>query len=134
MDIHEYQAKLILRKYGISIPEFAVVSTIDQAKEAIATMHLEQAVVKVQIHAGGRGKVGGVKLARSPEQILEAVAQLLHKKIVTNQTGKEGIVVQQVLIAPLIAYQKEYYLGAVIDRQKAQGMLIISPEGGMEIE
>lgn len=134
MDIHEYQAKIVLRKYGIPIPEFAVVSSLNEAKAAIAKMGLFQAVVKVQVHAGGRGKAGGVKLAKSPQQILDAVEQLLQKKIVTKQTAKEGIIARQVLIAPLIDYQKEFYVGAVIDRQKAQGMLIISPEGGMEIE
>lgn len=134
MDIHEYQAKIILRKHGIPIPEFVVVSNLDEAKAAIAKMGLSRAVVKVQVHAGGRGKAGGVKLAQNPQEILSAVEQLLQKRIVTNQTGKEGIVANHVLIAPLIDYQKEFYVAAIIDRQQAQGMLIISPEGGMEIE
>lgn len=134
MDIHEYQAKIILRKHGIPIPEFVVVSNLDEAKAAIAKMGLTRAVVKVQVHAGGRGKAGGVKLAQNPQEILSAVEQLLQKRIVTNQTGKEGIVANHVLIAPLIDYQKEFYVAAIIDRQQAQGMLIISPEGGMEIE
>lgn len=134
MDIHEYQAKAILHKYGIPSAEFAIVTSLEEAKAAIANMGLKQAVVKVQVHAGGRGKAGGVKLAKNPEQILEYAKQLLNMRIVTNQTGKEGIVAQQIMLTPLIDYIKEYYLGAVIDREKAQAMIIASPEGGMDIE
>lgn len=134
MHLHEYQAKQILRKYGIPVPDFAVVSNIAEARAALAKMELDQAVIKVQIHAGGRGKAGGVKIAKTRNDILQAVEQLLGMKIINNQTGKDGIVTKQVLISPLVNYRKEYYLGAIIDRQKAQSMLIASPEGGMEIE
>lgn len=134
MNIHEYQAKLLLRKYGIPVPDFVVVSTVSEAKDLISEHRMEKAVVKVQVHAGGRGKAGGVKIAKNPREILDAVEKMLGMRIVNNQTGKEGIIAHQVLISSLTNIQKEYYVGAVIDRQKAQAMLIVSPEGGMEIE
>lgn len=134
MDIHEYQAKKILQEFGVRAPEFTVISTLYEAREAIAAMALEEAVVKVQIHAGGRGKAGGVKLAKNRKEILEHIKKMLGMRILNNQTGKEGIVAHQLLISPLIDYKKEYYLGAIIDRQNAQAILIASPEGGMDIE
>lgn len=134
MHIHEYQTKMILQHYGIPVPEFAVASDAKEAEAVISKLGLTQAVVKVQVHAGGRGKAGGVKIAKTPHQILEATKELLGLKIVNAQTGKEGIVAHQVLISPLVNLKKEYYLGAIIDRQNAQGMLIASPEGGMDIE
>lgn len=134
MNIHEYQAKIILQQYGIKVPEFYVVSNIEEARKVLQTTGLQQAVIKVQIHAGGRGKAGGVKLAYNQKHILESVEKLLGMRIINNQTGPEGIVTRQVLISPLVDYVKEYYIGAFIDRQKAQGMLLISSEGGTEIE
>lgn len=134
MDIHEYQAKIILRKYGAPIPDFAVFSNLDECKKIVEEMQLNEAVLKVQVHAGGRGKAGGVKIAKSKNEILEKAKQLLGLKIVNNQTGKEGIVANQVIISPLVNFKKEYYLGAIIDREKAEGVLIASPEGGMDIE
>lgn len=134
MHLHEYQAKIVLRHYGIPVPDFVVVSSVDEVDEAIKKLGVSQAVVKIQVHAGGRGKAGGVKIATNPQQIREAARKLLGMKIVNSQTGKEGIVARQVLISPLVTFQKEYYLGVVIDRPRAQAMLIASPEGGMEIE
>lgn len=134
MHLHEYQAKIILRQHGIPVPDFVVISNIDEVEDAIKKLGVSQAVVKIQVHAGGRGKAGGVKIATNPQQIREAARKLLGMKIVNSQTGKEGIVARQVLISPLINFQKEYYLGVVIDRPRAQAMLIASPEGGMEIE
>lgn len=134
MNTHEYQAKTILRKYGIPIPEFAVASSMSEVREAIMEMGLEQAVIKVQVHAGGRGKAGGVKLAKNPEEILKHAEKMLRMRIVNNQTGKEGVIAYQIMITPLIEYIKEYYIGAIIDRQKAEATLILSPEGGIEIE
>jgi succinyl-CoA synthetase beta subunit len=134
MHIHEYQTKIILQHYGIPIPDFAIASHVAEAEAIIAKQGLTQAVVKVQVHAGGRGKAGGVKIAKSPQEILDATKELLGLKIINTQTGKEGIVAHQLLISPLVNLKKEYYLGAIIDRQNAQGMLIVSPEGGMEIE
>ncbi len=107
---------------------------MNEVELAIAKMDLDEAVLKVQIHAGGRGKAGGVKIAKSREEIIQYAEQLLLMRIVNNQTGKEGVIAHQILISPLVDIVQEYYLGAVIDRQKAQAMLIASPEGGMEIE
>jgi succinyl-CoA synthetase beta subunit len=134
MNIHEYQAKILLREYGIAVPHFFIVSSSNEAKEVIEKNKLAQAVVKIQVHAGGRGKAGGVKIGKTPQEIIAAVDKLIGMRIVNNQTGKEGITAHQVLISPLVSYQKEYYLGAVIDRENAQAILIASPEGGVEIE
>ena len=134
MYIHEYQAKNILRHYGILVPPFAVVSNLEELRAAVSDMGLEQAVLKVQIHAGGRGKAGGVKLARNRNQIFELAEPMFGMRIINQQTGKEGVVAHQLLLSPLISYAKEYYVGAVIDRETAQAFLILSPEGGTEIE
>lgn len=134
MNIHEYQTKQLLAKYGIPCPPFAVVSSIDEAKQAIETLGLEEAVIKVQVHAGGRGKAGGVKFAKNPKEILSAAGQLLRMKIVNAQTGHDGVIAHQVLMSAPIEIAHEYYLGAVIDRSRAQPILIVSPEGGADIE
>jgi len=93
-----------------------------------------EAVVKIQVHAGGRGKGGGVKLAKGKEEILKVAKQLIGMKLVNNQTGSKGVIAHQVLITETIDIHKEYYLGAIIDREKARAVLIASPEGGMDIE
>ncbi len=134
MNTHEFQAKEILMKYGISVPAFEVASSLNQVKEILDRLHIDKAVLKVQVHAGGRGKAGGVKLAKSREEAEKYASQLLGMKIVNNQTGPQGVVAHQILISPLIDYKKEYYLGAIIDRPNARAILIASPEGGMEIE
>ena len=134
MNTHEFQAKQILQKYGIPVPPFFVVSHIDQVKQLIKEHDLKQAVLKVQIHAGGRGKAGGVIIAHTPEEITQAAAQLLGKKIVNQQTGPSGMVSTQVLITIPVEIVKENYLGVVIDRRQAQASLIASPEGGVDIE
>lgn len=134
MNIHEFQAKLILGKYGIPIPKFYVVSSLKEVEELLQKHAINSAVVKVQIHAGGRGKAGGVKLAKSPKEILEYSKELLGKKIINNQTGPTGLVAHQLLISDTINIGKEYYLGIVIDRKEGRRVLIASPEGGMDIE
>ncbi|NGX58210.1 MAG: Succinyl-CoA ligase [ADP-forming] subunit beta [Chlamydiae bacterium] len=134
MNLHEYQAKDYLKKFGVSIPNHYVISSINEAKKVIDENGLTQAIVKVQVHAGGRGKAGGVKFCKSPEEIMEAVNYMLGMKIVTKQTGSEGIVAHKLMIADPVDIEKEYYLGFVIDRKHAKAMLIASPEGGMEIE
>lgn len=134
MDTHEYQAKIILKKYGIPIPEFSIVSDMDDLRNAVRDMGLEQAVVKAQVHAGGRGKAGGVRLAKSRDEIFQVGEEMMRMKLVTNQTGPNGVVVNQLLISPLCDIVKEYYIGAVIDRKRAKATLILSPEGGVEIE
>lgn len=134
MNTHEYQAKAILSEYGITIPPFRVISQPDEIEEAINSLGTDQAVVKIQVHAGGRGKAGGVKLARNKDEIRSYCKQLLGMRMINNQTGKEGIVAHQILISPLTEFEKEYYVGAIIDREQGKGVLIVSPEGGMDIE
>jgi succinyl-CoA synthetase beta subunit len=134
MNIHEYQAKKILQKYGIPTPPFYVVSNIKELISTIERHHLQKAVLKVQVHAGGRGKSGGVKIAKNPEEILRYGEELLGKKIVNNQTGKEGLISHQILVSELVDIDQEYYVGAIIDRNRAEATFILSPEGGMDIE
>jgi succinyl-CoA synthetase beta subunit len=134
MDTHEYQAKEYLAPYGIPIPRFGVASSGAQAEEVVKRLHLKQGVIKVQVHAGGRGKAGGVKFARSPEEIVKRAKELIGMRIVTHQTGPAGIVAHQVLISEPVEIKQEYYLGCVIDRERARPALIASPEGGVEIE
>lgn len=134
MNTHEYQAKLILEKYGVAVPPFRVVSTLAEAEKAIDELGLSDAVVKVQVHAGGRGKAGGVKLAHSRQEILDQVRRMLGMHIVNNQTGPAGVVAHKVMISALTDIKKEYYVGAIIDRNNAVASLIVSPEGGMDIE
>lgn len=134
MNIHEYQAKRILEAYGIPIPEFAVVSSVEELKELLQAKGWQSVVLKVQIHAGGRGKAGGVKFAQGQKEILEAAKELLGKKFVTAQTGPEGLVAYQLIVSPPISIVRESYLGLTIHRERAQTLLIASPVGGMEIE
>lgn len=134
MNTHEYQAKTVLEKYGVKVPAFRVVASIDEAERAIDEMGIDRAVVKIQVHAGGRGKAGGVKIGTNRQEILEHVKNLLGMKLVNNQTGPEGVISSKVMISKLADIRKEYYFGAIIDRRSACASLIISPEGGMEIE
>lgn len=134
MDLHEYQAKMVLEKYGVKVPDYAVFKSVTECKKIVEALNLDSAVLKVQIHAGGRGKAGGVKICREKDQILKEAEKLIGLKIINNQTGKEGIIAKEVLISPLVNYKKEYYLGAVIDREKGEAILIASKEGGVEIE
>jgi succinyl-CoA synthetase beta subunit len=134
MNIHEHEAKEILKRYHIPIPEFEVATKNHDVDRIIRHMGLKEAVIKIQVHAGGRGKAGGVKFAKTPEEIIKVAEHLLGKKMVNNQTGPEGVIAHRVLISRPIDIKKEYYLGAVIDREKAEPILIASPEGGMEIE
>ncbi len=134
MNTHEFQAKTVLKHYGVSIPDYWVIEHLDQLDAVIAALEGKGAVLKIQVHAGGRGKAGGVKLARSPEEIRLAAKELLGMRLVNNQTGSEGIVASKVLISPLLEYAQEYYLAVTVDRQKALPILIASPVGGMDIE
>lgn len=134
MNTHEYQAKKILQKYGIPVPEFYVFSSLDELEELLQSLDWTAAVLKVQVHAGGRGKAGGVKFAKTPQEIIQTAKELLGKKIINQQTGPEGMVAHRVLISPAVDIAREYYLGAVINRELAQGVLIASPIGGVDIE
>ena len=134
MNIHEFQAKRILEKYGIPVPEFGVISSLHELEELLRKTGWQSAVLKVQVHAGGRGKAGGVKFAQSPQAILEAAQDLLGKKIMTSQTGSEGLVAHQLIVSPPINIVHEYYVGLTINRERAQNVLIASPVGGIAIE
>jgi succinyl-CoA synthetase beta subunit len=133
MKIHEYQAKEILKGFGVPVPRSRMTTqaeaVYDIAKEMGGTV-----VVKAQIHAGGRGKAGGVKLARSPREAQEIAARLLGSRLFTHQTGPEGKQVQKLLIEEGLNIKKEYYLGLVIDRSRRQVVFMASAEGGVEIE
>lgn len=134
MNLHEYQAKKILGREGIPIPEFGVAASVEEAKTIINKLNLTEAVVKIQVHAGGRGKAGGVKFAKGREEILKTVGSLLGMKMVNNQTGPLGVVANKVMISKPLDIAKEYYVGAVLDREQGGAFLIASREGGMEIE
>lgn len=134
MNLHEYQAKEILGNYGVPIPRFGVATKHVEVEKIIRDLGLSEAVIKIQVHAGGRGKAGGVKFAKTEREIVSESRQLLGMKMVNNQTGPEGVVAHKVLISKPVEITKEYYLGAIIDRGSAQPILIASPEGGMEIE
>jgi succinyl-CoA synthetase beta subunit len=133
MKIHEYQAKAILAKYGVPTPRGRVATTVEEAVE-IARELGGRVVVKAQIHAGGRGKGGGVKLADGPEQARQAAAQILGMKLVTHQTGPEGKLVRRLLVEETLPIAKELYAGVVLDRGQAKPVLMVSAAGGMEIE
>ncbi|KYD09442.1 ADP-forming succinate--CoA ligase subunit beta [Caldibacillus debilis] len=134
MNIHEYQAKEILREYGVSVPRGIVAFTVDEAVEAAKKLGTDTVVVKAQIHAGGRGKAGGVKVAKSLDDVRTYAQQLLGKTLVTHQTGPEGKEVKRLLIEEGCAIQKEYYIGFVVDRSSSRVVLMASEEGGTEIE
>lgn len=133
MNIHEYQAKAILDKFGVPTPNAEVASTPAEAKE-IASRIGGRVVVKAQVHAGGRGKVGGVKLVDSPEQAEEVAAALIGTRLVTKQTGANGVPVDSVMIAETLDIKDELYLSIVIDGDVGAPVVMASTEGGMEIE
>jgi len=134
MKIHEYQAKEILRKFGVAVPKGKVAYTPSEAKDIAKELGGGRVVVKAQIHAGGRGKGGGVRLAKSPEEVEEIAKQMLGMKLVTHQTGPEGKEVKRVLIEEGMSIAKELYLGIVIDRAQSRPVIMASEAGGMEIE
>src|SRR5437899_6132747 len=137
MKIHEYQAKGIRKKYGVAVPRGEVAETAEQAEAAAQHMFGAGAsaiVVKAQIHAGGRGKGGGVKIAKSVKEAVEIATNMLGMKLVTHQTGPEGRIVRRLLIEETLPIEKERYLGIVIDRAEARPVFMASAAGGMEIE
>ncbi|MDF2577904.1 MAG: sucC [Chlamydiales bacterium] len=134
MHIHEYQAKEILKKYEIPIPPYGVASSLEEAKKIIDLLSLDAAVVKIQVHAGGRGKAGGVKIAHGCTEILKTVEQLLGMKLINKQTTLDGVVANKVLITTLEQIKQEYYIGISINRSLAAPILIVSREGGADIE
>ena len=133
MNIHEYQAKAVLSKYGVAVPKGKVADTPSEA-EIIAGEFGTPVVVKAQIHAGGRGKGGGVKFAKTPEEAREYAKQILGMTLVTHQTGPQGKKVKRVLVEQAGKIKRELYLGMVIDRGFSRVVMMASTEGGMEIE
>ena len=133
MKIHEYQAKALLAKYGVPVPRGEVVETVEQAVQASRKLG-GKVVVKAQIHAGGRGKGGGVKLAADPSETERIAGQILGMTLVTHQTGPEGRLVNRVLIEETLPIAKELYAGLVLDRATGKVVFMASSEGGMDIE
>ena len=137
MKIHEYQAKDILAKYGVAIPRGEMANTLDEAIEVARRLFSGGAkgvVVKAQIHAGGRGKGGGVKVAKTLDEAEQYAKQILGMQLVTHQTGPQGQKVQRLLIEETAAIDRELYLGIVLDRAAAKLVFMASQAGGMEIE
>lgn len=134
MNIHEYQGKEVLRKYGVSVPEGKVAFTAEEAVESAKSLSSSVYVVKAQIHAGGRGKAGGVKIAKSLDEVKAYAEELLGKTLVTHQTGPDGQVIKRLLIEEGCDIKKEYYIGLVLDRATSRIVLMASEEGGTEIE
>jgi len=134
MKIHEYQAKAILAKHGVPVPKGEVVFTADEARAAAQRLGGGTVVVKAQIHAGGRGKGGGVKVVKGPEEAAQAAAKMLGMTLVTYQTGPQGQKVGRVLVEQGLAIKRELYLGLVLDRASERAVLMVSPDGGVEIE
>ncbi|WP_311643073.1 ADP-forming succinate--CoA ligase subunit beta [Selenomonas noxia] len=134
MNIHEYQSKQILREFGINVPNGLPAFSVQEAVTNAEKLDTPVVVVKAQIHAGGRGKAGGVKLAKSAEEVRAVAQELLGKVLVTHQTGPEGKVVERLLIEEASKIKKEYYLSFIIDRHTASVVMMGSEEGGVEIE
>ncbi len=134
MNIHEYQGKEVLRQYGVSVPRGYVAFSVEEAVAAAEKLASGVVVVKAQIHAGGRGKAGGVKIAKSVDQVGTFASELLGKVLVTHQTGPEGKEVKRLLIEEGCDIKKEYYIGIVVDRATGRVVMMASEEGGTEIE
>ena len=133
MKVHEYQAKEILRRYGVAVPRGIVIDKAEDARKAAEELG-GRVVVKAQIHAGGRGKGGGVKLAKDPDEAVKIAGEILGMNLVTHQTGPDGQVVRKVLIEEALNLDRELYLGITLDRSLGKPVIMASTEGGMEIE
>jgi succinyl-CoA synthetase beta subunit len=138
MKLHEYQAKDLFQDYGVPVPDGIVAETVDEAVDAAHRIQEETDaslfVVKAQIHAGGRGKGGGVKLAHSIDEVREHAEAILGMNLVTHQTGEEGQKVRKILVTEGVDIEQEYYLGVTLDREKSMNAIMVSSEGGVDIE
>jgi len=138
MKLHEYQAKGILRDYDVPVPQGIVAETVDEAVAAAERLEREEDaglfVVKAQIHAGGRGKGGGVKLAESIDEVRTHAEDILGMNLVTHQTGEEGQKVRKILVTAGVDIEQEYYLGVTLDRERSMNVIMVSTEGGVDIE
>jgi len=134
MKIHEYQGKEILKKYNVPVPKGQVAFSVDEAVRAAEAIGGSVWVVKAQIHAGGRGKGGGVKLARSLDEVRQRATEILGMRLITHQTGPEGKIVKRLLIEQGMNIAKEMYVGITLDRAQSRNVVMVSTEGGVEIE
>ena len=134
MNLHEYQSRKLLENFGLPTPKYVVIFSHEEVPSLITKLEGPEFVVKVQVHAGGRGKVGGVKITKDLQEIENFAKDWLDKKFINNQTGEEGKPVSAIMIAESTSIKKEFYLGAVIDRSTQSLIVMASPEGGMDIE
>lgn len=134
MNLHEYQAKRLFADYGLPVPQGVIVHSVEEALNAINVLGTEKLVVKAQVHAGGRGKAGGVKLVSNRAELEDIARKLLHSRLVTYQTNEDGQPVNELLIEKITAIKKELYLGAVLDRSSQRVIIMASTEGGVDIE
>jgi succinyl-CoA synthetase beta subunit len=134
MKIHEYQAKELFKKYNVTIPKGKVCFSVDEALSVAESLGEYPVVVKAQIHAGGRGKGGGVKLAKSKEEVLQTAKEILGMNLITHQTGPEGRIVKKILVEQGLNIEKELYLSILPDRATAKNVIMVSEAGGMDIE
>ncbi len=134
MNLHEFQAKGLLRSYGVPVPDGGVASTASDALRVAKELNSDRWVIKAQVHAGGRGKAGGVKVVDVFSDLYDLSANMLGMKIVTKQTGAEGKIVRRILVEKATDIEKEIYLSFLVDRDSEQHMIIASSEGGMDIE
>ena len=134
MNIHEHQAKEILKKYNINVPNGVVIFSIEEIKKKIKKLKTNKMVLKAQIHAGGRGKAGGIKIVKNIEELNKQAYNLFNKKLVTHQTGPNGKEVKRLYIEETCDIAKEFYLSCLIDRSSSKISFISSHEGGMDIE
>ncbi len=134
MKLHEYQARQLLQQAGIPVPQFEVIDKDDQASAAFSRLNVPEVVVKAQVHAGGRGKAGYVVLSKSADDVRQHTERMLRVPMVSKQTGPTGVKVSKVLIAPAVEIAREFYVGVVVDRAKGRPVIMVSKEGGVEIE
>jgi len=134
MNIHEYQAKQILKKYGANVPNGVFATSVDELVEKAKSLNTDKYVLKAQIHAGGRGKAGGVKILNTIEELSEAAKRLMGKTLITHQTGPEGRKVKRLYVEESSSIEKEFYLSCLIDRASSKIAFISSDQGGMDIE
>ena len=134
MNIHEHQAKKILKDYGVPVSNGIVILSIDQISKEISKLKSKKFVLKAQIHAGGRGKAGGVKLIKNTVELEKEAKKMMGKVLITHQTGPEGKEVKRLYIEEASEISKEFYLSCLIDRETSKIAFISSSEGGMEIE
>ena len=134
MNIHEHQAKKILKDYGVPVSNGVVILSLDKVEDAIAKLNSKEFVLKAQIHAGGRGKAGGVKLIKNINDLKTEAKKMMGKILITHQTGSEGKEVKRLYIEEASNISKEFYLSCLIDRETSKIAFISSTEGGMDIE